>query len=865
MRTDTGQTVRLEEYEPTPYAAPDVTLSFALNAATGHVTLTAETVYEPREASSGGPLVLAGDGLDLAAVRLDGFPLGANRYVATPDQFVLNDPPQRPFRLTVETRLEPDENTELMGLYRSQGVFCTQCEAEGFRRITYAYDRPDVLSVYRVRMALQGLDGELPMPVLLSNGNLERAEVKFGEMTAEWFDPFPKPTYLFALVVGKLAVVHDRYVTSSGRNVRLGIYVEPGKEPRTAYAMDALKRAMRWDEERFGREYDLEEFNVVAVSDFNMGAMENKGLNVFNDRYVLADPTTATDNDYAGIETVVAHEYFHNWTGNRITCRDWFQLCLKEGLTVFRDQEFTADMRSKAVKRIDDAKRLRSTQFTEDASPLRHAVRPNVYAEISNLYTATVYEKGAELIRVLKTLVGDDAFHAGMNAYFDRFDGIAATVEDFLSCFLISDPDSFMRWYEEPGTPTLLVRESNGDSYVLTLRQLPANGARAKPLPVRLAILGQDGPLPLADATVDGASLNGDVIVLDEGEVTVRHHAAGPSTVASVLREFSAPVHIDRPSDVARDLALLARDDDAFSAWDAAQRLELFALTSVYAGDDPMVAELANALSAAVRSPGHEPAFRALLLAIPTREAFLEALKTDVDATRLDEAHRRVNSALGAAMSKSLTELADVAAPDMDAVDPASAGRRALRNAAVALLAHAGDTTRASAQAGTAANMTDRLAGLSALVACRADEADDALARFADDFSGEPLVLDKFFALNALRGDGDPVARVTALSAHPAFSLANPNRIRSLYGAFTQNLAAFHAPDGSGYRLVGDVVRTLDAKNPQVAARLLTSFGDTPRFDAPRRTAASQVLSSVAANAKSSDVADIARRLTSDA
>ncbi|MEM8664951.1 MAG: M1 family aminopeptidase, partial [Pseudomonadota bacterium] len=420
MRTETGTTVRLADYAPAPYSAPEVMLMVSLHPQSTVVRNT--TQYVPQSADAG-PLVLAGDGLQLTGVELDGAALGEGSYEATPDRFVLKSPPSKPFSLTLTTVVAPEDNTELMGLYRSGGVYCTQCEAEGFRRITYAYDRPDVLSVYDVWILSDGPD-KVP---LLSNGNLVGEGIIDGKPWAQWHDPFPKPTYLFALVAGPLGVVRDTFATMSGRRVNLAIYVEPGKEDRAEFAMEALKASMRWDEERFGREYDLDVFNIVAVSTFNMGAMENKGLNVFNDRYVLADPDIATDGDYGNIEAVIAHEYFHNWTGNRITCRDWFQLCLKEGLTVYRDQEFTSDMRSRGVKRVEDAKRLRSAQFREDASPLRHPVRPDAYDEISNLYTATVYEKGSELVRMIATLVGEKAFREGMDRYFLAQDGQAAT------------------------------------------------------------------------------------------------------------------------------------------------------------------------------------------------------------------------------------------------------------------------------------------------------------------------------------------------------------------------------------------------------------------------------------------------------
>ncbi|WP_439648294.1 aminopeptidase N [Acuticoccus kalidii] len=854
MRTDTGQTVRLIDYAPTLYRAPRTTLMFALNPTRTVVRNT--TTYEPR-GSVDGPLTLVGDGLMLLGAELDGRALPQSAYEASPDAFILKSPPNRPFELSLITVISPDENTELMGLYRSNGVYCTQCEAEGFRRITYSYDRPDVLSVYDVFIISDG-SGD---PVLLSNGNLVETGEMNGAKTALWHDPFPKPTYLFALVAGELGVVTDTFTTMSGRAVDLAIYVEKGKEPRATYAMDALKRSMRWDETRFGREYDLDVFNIVAVSDFNMGAMENKGLNVFNDRYVLADPGLATDTDYAGIETVIAHEYFHNWTGNRITCRDWFQLCLKEGLTVFRDQEFTADVRSRSVKRIEDVRRLRLHQFSEDGGPLRHPVRPNEYAEISNLYTTTVYEKGAEVIRMLHTLIGEAAFRRGMDTYFARYDGTAATIEDFIACFELSDPSAFMRWYLEAGTPTVAVEEAFADgAYRLTLTQKPFMGAALKPIPVRLALMGGGGAHDLTRAKIEGASLKGDRLVLGE-TATITLDGLNEAPVASVFRAFSAPVHVERSADPERDFQLLERDDDPFNIWDAAQRRGLDALRADYDGVGFDAERLARALAALASDPAHEPAFRAFILQLPTRHMLVEAIGNDVDAEKVDAAHKALSAALGNAMMATLEAIHDKPAPAPDDVSPEAAGRRSLRNAALALLTAAGNADRATEQAASATNMTDRLAALAALAAANAPTADDALARFHDDFESEPLVLDKYFALQASRSDGKALDRTKGLMDHPRFSLKNPNRTRSLIGAFAQNTAAFHAADGSGYRFLADIALKLDAANPQVAARLLTLFSEYRRFDTPRREAAYAALNGVLEQAKSSDVGDIVRRL----
>ncbi|GAB5376258.1 MAG: aminopeptidase N [Acuticoccus sp.] len=855
MRTDTGTTARLEDYAPTLYRAHHTTLMVSLAPKATVVRNT--TTSEPRGAIDG-PLELAGDSLELVGAELDGAPLPDHAFEASADRFVLLKPPHKRFDLTLTTVIAPDDNTELMGLYRSNGVYCTQCEAEGYRRITYAYDRPDVLSTYDVWVQS---DGSGPQ-ALLSNGNLAETGEANGRSYALWRDPHPKPTYLFALVAGSLGVVRDTFTTMSGRAVDLAIYVEPGKEPRATYAMDALKRSMVWDETRFGREYDLDVFNIVAVSDFNMGAMENKGLNVFNDRYVLADPAVATDTDYNGIEAVIAHEYFHNWTGNRITCRDWFQLCLKEGLTVFRDQEFTSDVRSRGVKRVQDARRLRLAQFREDASPLRHPVRPEQYDEISNLYTATVYEKGAELIRMIELMVGDAAFNAGMARYFDEFDGTAATIEDFLASFETLDAAAFMPWYREPGTPTLRIEEEFADGTLrLSLTQVPAEGATAKPVPVRVALFGSAGPLDLGAAEIGGAALAGDCVVVGDEPVTLTLSGLNAAPVASVLRGFSAPVLVERAADEARDIALIERETDPFSVWDAAQRLMMADLEARYQGKTPSVDALAAALARATGEGKHEAALAGLLLQLPSRVSLVEALGRDVDADRADAACRALAVALGNTMGNDLRALYAAPQPASDDLSADAAGRRDLRNAALTLMTAAGDTAPALAQAAEAGNMTDRLAALGALTAAGAPEVEAALGAFHDAFEAEPLVLDKYFTLQALRSDGDPLARTRAMMAHPRFSLANPNRVRSLIGGFAQNLAAFHAADGSGYRFLAEIARTLDASNPQVAARLLTTFGDVRRFNAERRAAAKAALEDVAAAARSSDVADIVRRL----
>ena len=587
MRHPSTAAIRLADYRPADFAINSVELDFNLHPTKTRVSARLALRRNPAGDSSA-PLVLDGDELMLLGVKLDGRTLGPGEYEATPDRLTLANVPDAPFTLEIDTELNPSGNTQLSGLYRSGSAYCTQCEAEGFRRITYFLDRPDVLSVYTTRIEAEKSDA----PILLSNGNpIEHGDVaRSNRHYALWRDPFPKPSYLFALVGGDLGVVRDEFTTMSGRKVELAIYVEHGKESRAAYAMDALKRSMRWDEEKFGREYDLDVFNIVAVSDFNMGAMENKGLNIFNDKYVLASPDTATDGDYAGIEGVIAHEYFHNWTGNRITCRDWFQLCLKEGLTVFRDQEFSADMRSRAVERIGDVRGLRLAQFPEDAGPLAHPVRPDVYQEINNFYTSTVYEKGAEIIRMLRTLIGEDKFRRGMDLYFERFDGTAATIEDFLSCFAAAsgrDLSHFALWYSQAGTPVVTTSgdyDSAAQTFALKLSQQtpPTPGQSDKKpvvIPVALALFGENGQkLDLVSEDAAPTELARGLIELDRAERVIRFREIPSRPVVSLLRGFSAPVRLE-PAPASEDLErLLACDDDPFNRWQASQSLALRAI-----------------------------------------------------------------------------------------------------------------------------------------------------------------------------------------------------------------------------------------------------------------------------------------------
>jgi aminopeptidase N len=809
-------------------------------------------------------------------VLVDGKPLAEAAYAATPDRLTIAQPPQGPFTLTVETIVDPSANTQLMGLYRSSNTYCTQCEAEGFRRITYFPDRPDVMAIYTTRIEAD----KAQAPVLLANGNLvESGDLPAGRHYAVWHDPFPKPSYLFALVGGTLACVEDEFVTMSGRKVVLRIYVEPGKEDRCGYAMDALKRSMRWDEEAFGREYDLDIFMIVAVSDFNMGAMENKGLNVFNDRYVLASPETAVDGDFAAIEAIIAHEYFHNWTGNRITCRDWFQLCLKEGLTVYRDQEFSADMRSRAVERIGDVRNLRAHQFVEDAGPLAHPVRPELYHEINNFYTTTVYEKGAEVVRMLRVLLGRETFRKGMDLYFERHDGEAATIEQFVRCFAdVSGRDlsQFMRWYSQAGTPDVMA-DGQYDAAARTYRLQLSQSLAATPgqpvkqpmvIPLKLGLVAADGAdLPL---TVAGKAA-GDVLTLTEASQTVVFEDIAERPVLSINREFSAPVKLttNLSADDLRRLA--AFDSDAFNRWQAVQtlatRLLLGNVSLLRTGQQPASDEgLVAALGTILSDTRLEPAFVALSFGMPTEADIAREVGRNVDPDANFAARTHLRSLIGNALNPSLSatyERLTSTAPYSP--DASSAGRRALRNTALDLLAATGEPTaiaRALTQYREADNMTDRMAALATLSLRDRPERTEALLDFGKRYESDPLIIDKWLGLQAMIPEAGTLERVRTLTAHPAFSMNNPNRVRALIGSFAHgNATQFNRADGAGYDFVAEAVLTLDARNPQVAARLATAFRSWRALESGRRAKAEAALRRIAAaSTLSADVNDIVNR-----
>ena len=878
MRTEEARPVRLEDYRQPDWLVETVELDVSLDPAATRVRATL-TLRPNGHGAAPAPLMLDGDALDLRALKVDGATLPPEQFVATADRLTIAQPPHRRFRLEIETVIDPSANTQLMGLYRSGPIYCTQCEAEGFRRITYFPDRPDVMAVYTTRIEADKADA----PVLLANGNLIASGDVPGTSRhfAVWHDPFPKPSYLFALVGGKLACVEDRFRTMSGREVTLRIYVEAGKEARCVYAMDSLKRAMRWDETAFGREYDLDIFMIVAVSDFNMGAMENKGLNVFNDKYVLASPETATDSDFERIEAIIAHEYFHNWTGNRITCRDWFQLCLKEGLTVFRDQEFSADARSRAVERISDVRGLRAHQFVEDAGPLAHPVRPRLYHEINNFYTATVYEKGAEVVRMLKTLLGPEMFRQGMDLYFTRHDGEAATIEQFVQCFAdVSRADlaQFMLWYSQAGTPEVVAAggyDAQARTYRLDVAQtVPATpGQPSKEpmvIPFAIGLVGRDGR-DLALKLSDGRAIERGVLTLTKPAESFVFGDIGEPPVPSLNRGFSAPIKLiaNLSADELRFLA--AHDADPFNRWQALQtlatRLLLDNVSSLRAAQ-PIRRDsgLLDALGATLDDGMLEPAFVALALTPPGESDLAREIGHDVDPDAIFAARFALQAEMGKHLAGSLFDhYRRLSESRPYTPDAAGAGRRALRNTCLSLLVatrRRDAISLAARQYQDADNMTDRMAALSTLSLCDVPERAATLDDFYARYDGNPLIIDKWFTLQATIPEPGTLDRVKALTAHPAFSFTNPNRVRALIHAFAlANQKEFNRADGTGYDFVVDTVLALDRKNPQLAARLLSALKSWRVLEPGRRAMAEKALQRVAAApSRSPDVADIVHR-----
>jgi aminopeptidase N len=878
MRTEEARPIRLEDYRPPDWLVETVELDVLLDPTASRIR-AALTLRPNSNGSAPAPLVLDGDALNLRGLKLDGAVLPPEQFVATPDRLTIAQPPQRRFRLEIETVVDPSANTQLSGLYRSGAIYCTQCEAEGFRRITYFPDRPDVMAVYTTRVEADKAEA----PVLLANGNPVAAGDVPGTTRhfAVWHDPFPKPSYLFALVGGKLACVEDRFRTMSGREVTLRVYVEPGKERRCLYAMDSLKRAMRWDETAFGREYDLDIFMIVAVSDFNMGAMENKGLNIFNDKYILASPETATDNDFERIEAIVAHEYFHNWTGNRITCRDWFQLCLKEGLTVFRDQEFSADQRSRAVERISDVRSLRAHQFVEDAGPLAHPVRPAVYREINNFYTATVYEKGAEVVRMLQVLLGPENFRKGMDLYFSLHDGEAATVEQFVQCFADAsrtDLGQFMLWYSQAGTPEVVATGSydgRGKTYRLEVGQrIPATPGQSDKqpmvIPLGVGLVGRDGrdlPLKLSDGRV----IERGVLTLTKPAETFVFADIGEPPVPSLNRGFSAPIKLSTNLSAGDLRFLAAHDADQFNRWQALQTLATRLLVDNTAAlrtnraprQDP---GLLDGLGATLADGALEPAFVALALTLPGEADIAREIGHEVDPDAVFAARTELRARIGEHLAGSLFDhyrrLSESRPYRPDAAD---AGRRALRNTCLDLLVatrRADTISLAARQYQAADNMTDRMAALATLSLCDVPERTAALEDFYNRYADDPLIVDKWLTLQATIPEPATLERVKALTQHRAFSFANPNRVRALIHAFAlANQKEFNRADGAGYDFIVDIVLALDRKNPQLAARLVSALKTWRMLEPMRRARAQAALRRVAAaSSRSVDVDDIVHR-----
>jgi aminopeptidase N len=893
MRTETAPTIYRADYRPLAWTVERVDLHFALDPAATLVTNRMVCVRNPE--AEEGPLVLYAADLERVSLTVDGQPAEVMETELGVEVSMIGDQAV----VDVVTRIAPDKNTTLSGLYVSRGGFFTQCEAEGFRRITCFPDRPDVMARYTVTLEAD----KAACPVLLANGNLvETGELPEGRHYAKWEDPFPKPSYLFALVAADLVALERKVQTRSGREVLLQVWVEEGNLDRSEHALESLIHAMRWDEETFGLELDLDRYMIVAVSDFNMGAMENKGLNVFNAKYVLAKPRTATDTDFENIESVVAHEYFHNWTGNRVTCRDWFQLTLKEGLTVFRDQQFSADMMAKAagdggaesaraVVRIDNVRVLRSAQFPEDAGPMAHPIRPESFQEINNFYTATVYEKGSEVIRMLHTLLGPEGFRNGMDLYFSYHDGQAVTCDDFVDCMAEAngvDLDQFMLWYSQAGTPRVKASgawDATSGSYTLTLTQStpPTPGQPEKQplhIPVAVGLIGPDGqdlPLRLAGEVMGNATTR--VLELKTAEATCTFIDLPAEPVPSFLRGFSAPVILDLEESDERLAFRMAHDADPFNRWDAGQRYferVILALATEAAAGRPLAVPggVVEACHQLLGNGSLNPAFRAQALALPG-EAYLLERMTVADPQALRTALIRLTSHLGHGLKTEwLACHQAMAVPGPYRYHPADAGRRSLANLALRYLTSAGEeegVERAVAQFQQASNMTERFGALAALVQSAAPVREQVLAIFHSEFENDTLVLDKWFALQAgawrWSEQAQPILeRVAALTEDPAFSLSNPNKVYSLLGTFFRaNPAEFHRPDGAGYAFWAEQVIALNAQNPQVAARTARALENWRRYSPELQEAIRSELESVLGAPKlSRDVREIIEKALKD-
>jgi aminopeptidase N len=882
MKSDIPKPVLLADYRPPDFLIDTVDLDIVLDPTHTRVTSKLTQRRNPKaKVAAKTPLRLDGELLELESISLNGKRLKRPAFVTDETGLTLKVPPKDPFTLEIKTIVNPEANTALQGIYLSRGVYCSQCEAQGFRRITYSLDRPDVLARYTVRLEADAAAA----PVLLANGNpIERGTLAHGKRHfAVWHDPHPKPSYLFALVGGDLSPVASTFTTQSGRKVDLNIYVEHGKEGRAHWAMDALKRAMRWDEQRFGREYDLDVFNIVAVSDFNMGAMENKGLNIFNDRLILASPETATDSNYESIESVVAHEYFHNWTGNRITCRDWFQLCLKEGLTVYRDQEFSAEQRSRTVQRISDVRQLKALQFPEDQGPLAHPVRPESYIEINNFYTPTVYEKGAELVRMIEAVLGREQFRAGMDLYFDRHDGEAVTIEDFVACFADAsgkDFTQFKRWYSQAGTPEIvcdLSYDRRKKTAALTVHQVlkPTHGQPKKQplfIPLNMALLGENGKE--MDLEVEGGiKLRDGVLAVADRTTSFKFKGVTSRPVPSLLRGFSAPVNVSITlSD--DDLAfLMHHDGDLFNRWQASNKFTTRAILSMLGAKKPKAAvtsKLAQALRYALRDTTLDDAYKAELLRLPAVTDVAREKATKVDHAAIYEAHRIFSRAVADELADELNELyAHTSNGPIYSPDAKSAGRRALRNAALTLLTTRGtkdDYARLEGHYRQASNMTDAAPALYLIAGVDTKGRAKILADFFERWKDDHLVIDMWFAAQAQSPRDAALDEVKALCRHPLFKITTPNKVRALIGTFASaNPLQFNRADGAGYDFLADKVLEIDPLNPQVAARMLSAFRSYRSLETKRKSHAKVALRRVASASRiSRDCHEIVSRMLED-
>jgi len=874
MLRDTPKTIYLKDYRPPEFLIDTVDLYFDLGREAVRVKTKLTMRRNPAGDRGGGPLVLHGEQLELLSLMLDGSILTSDAYSISEESLTIPEVPEK-FTLESEVRIRPAENTALEGLYQSGGMLCTQCEAEGFRRITWFLDRPDVMARFTTTI----IADRARYPVLLSNGNLvESTDTDDGRHRVTWVDPFPKPSYLFALVAGDLSLIEDSYVTASGRAVALRIYVEPENADKCSHAMHSVKSAMAWDESNYGREYDLDVYMIVAVNDFNMGAMENKGLNVFNSKFVLARPDTATDQDFQGIEGVIAHEYFHNWTGNRITCRDWFQLSLKEGLTVYRDQEFSADMGSRGVKRIEDVRLLRAHQFAEDAGPMAHPVRPDAYMEINNFYTVTVYEKGAEVVRMQRTLLGAEAYRQAMDLYFDRYDGQAVTTDDFTDCMAEAggmDLGQFRRWYSQAGTPHLMVRDDFDQAqalYTLTVRQTcpPTPGQPEKlpfHIPLAMGLLdgqGRDLPLCLEGEKVSSATTR--VLELRGEEEVFRFTGVRNRPVPSLLRGFSAPVKLSYDYDDDDLMFLMAHDSDGFNRWDSAQTLSQRILLRLI--DDPayrIPRSLTDAYRRTLNDAVTDKALLAEILTLPS-ESYLGDQMEQVDVEGIHRARRRLKAELASQLREDLLAVyRDNQTSGPYEIDSVSIARRRLRNLSLGHLMELKEDeiyALCASQYRQGQNMTDVVTALSLIADSDAPQREILLEDFYGRWKNDPLVLDKWFTVQAVSSRPDTLGRVRSLMDHPDFSIRNPNRVRSLIGTFcSANPIGFHAADGGGYVFLVDQVLELDRLNPQVAARLLRIMARWKRYDEQRRLLMRDQLQRVlSADGVSRDVYEIATK-----